>query len=112
MKKIVRALFWGLIFVLILGGIDQLMVQTPFKGPLIGSVRTFYLDFRTRLLGLTGPPEPVTVEQSIEQATTPAATKQSAQRYVYADKDGVLQFADSLDDVPEAYRKEAEPLEE
>lgn len=112
MKKMIRALFWGLIFVLILGGIDQLLVQTPFKGPLIGSVRTFYLDFRTRLLGLAGQPEPETVEQSIEQATVPAATQPAAQRYVYADDSGNLQFADSLEDVPKAYRSEAEPLEE
>ncbi len=110
MKKILRALFWGMIFILLLGGIDQLLVQTPFKGPLIGSVRTFYLDFRTRLLGLAGQDEPHSVEQSIEQASTPTSTVQ--QRYVYADADGVLQFADSLDEVPEAYRNEAEPLEE
>ena len=113
MKKMIRALFWGLIFVLLLGGIDQLLVQTPFKGPLVGSVRTFYLDFRSRLLGLAGPPEPQTVEQSIEQEiASPPVAAQPAQRYVYADDSGTLQFADSLDEVPATYRAEAEPLEE
>mgnify|MGYP001292083884 CR=1 FL=1 len=112
MKKILRALFWGLVFVFLLGGIDQLLVQTPFKGPLIGSVRTFYLDFRTRLLGLAGPPEPESVEQSIEQATAAEVTAPQAQRYVYADASGTLQFADSLDEVPEKFRSEAQPLEE
>jgi len=111
MKKLIRALFWGLVFVLLLGGIDQLLVQTPFKGPLIGSVRTFYLDFRQRLLGLAGPATaPPSVETTIERATAPPATP--SQRYVYADKDGVLQFADSLDEVPAPFRKDAQPLEE
>jgi len=111
MKKMVRALFWGLVFILLLGGIDQLLVQTPFKGPLIGTVRSFYLDFRGRLLGLAGPVEPQTVEQSIEQATAVDAAP-STQRYVYADASGTLQFADSLDEVPKAFRNEAQPLEE
>lgn len=112
MKKIIRALFWGLVFVVILGGIDQLLVQTPFEGPVIGSVRTFYLDFRSRLIGLTGSSAPQSVEQSIEQAATQPATQPAHQRYVYADADGNLQFADSLAEVPETYRREAQPLEE
>ncbi|PLY02666.1 MAG: hypothetical protein C0624_07970 [Desulfuromonas sp.] len=112
MKKMIRALFWGLVFILILGGIDQLLVQTPFEGPLIGSVRTFYLDFRSRLLGLAPPAEPQSVEQSIEQAVTAPATVQPPQRYVYADASGTLQFADSLDEVPKEFRSDAQPLEE
>ena len=110
MKKMVRALFWGVVFVLILGGIDQLLVQTPFEGPLLGNVRSFYLDFRQRLIGLTGEDAPASVEQSIEQATTPSPTAPAAQRYVYADENGNLQFADTLEDVPKPYRSEAEPL--
>jgi len=111
MKKLLRALFWGLVFVLLLGGIDQLLVQTPFEGPLLGSVRTFYLDFRQRLLGLTDSEDaPQSVEATIQQATSPPP--QSSQRYVYADADGVLQFADSLDEVPAPFRKDAQPLEE
>jgi len=112
MKKIIRALFWGLVFVVILGGIDQLLVQTPFEGPLLGSVRTFYLDFRKRLIDLTGPSDPRSVEQSIEESVSEPAKPAAAQRYVYADSEGNLQFADSLNEVPEAFRAEAQPLEE
>lgn len=111
MKKLLRALFWGLVFVLLLGGIDQLLVQTPFEGPLLGSVRTFYLDFRQRLLGLAGPADaPPSVEATIEQASTSPAVP--PQRYVYADAEGALQFADSLAEVPEPFRKDAQPLSE
>ena len=111
MKKMIRALFWGLVFVLLLGGIDQFFCRTSFEAPLLGNVRTFYLDFRQRLLGLVGSPEPKTVEQSIEQSATPAAATASP-RYVYADASGNLQFADSLEEVPQQYRSEAEALEE
>ena len=42
----------------------------------------------------------------------PVAAPAPARRYVYADDQGQLQFADRLSDVPAKYRDQAQPMGE
>ncbi|MBW2688408.1 MAG: hypothetical protein JRC99_00575, partial [Deltaproteobacteria bacterium] len=49
-------------------------------------------------------------QKQIKPADKPQTKK--LQRYIYSDSKGELQFADSLDEVPEEYRKLAQPMGE
>jgi hypothetical protein len=132
MRRLIKPLFWGLVFTVLLIIVDQILIQVPPVHPAHASVVRFYSDFRTRLLGLplkptsakpakpSGPATP-TAAQSIEaiigqqqiKATAPAPTAaQQAQRYIYANEKGELQFADTLKEIPLEYRGTAEPLGE
>jgi hypothetical protein len=42
----------------------------------------------------------------------PPAAPPTADRYIYVDADGELQFADSLEDIPPALRKDAQPMKD
>ncbi len=127
MRRLVKPLFWILIFVLLLVGLDQFLVRTPPVHPAHAALSEFYRDFRSRLFSVIVIQEsnaPQTVEAVIEKkrqpagaaAPAPAPAKtpapQSSGRFVYADAQGVLQFADSLEEVPKEYRGSAEPLGE
>lgn len=127
MRRLVKLLFWILVFALLLTGMDQLLTRVPPVHPVHAAFSDFYRDFRARLSAVIVIPEkgaPQTVEAVIDKeqrgdrgASAPAAAtrppvRQGIGRYVYADAQGVLQFADSLQDVPAEYRAGAEPLEE
>ena len=133
MRRLFKPLFWCLVFLVMLAVIDQVLVRLPPIHPAHASVITFYRDFRDRLFSvieIVPPDAPQTIEAVIDSglkakaktpaapqastksATAPATTTAKPTRYVYADQDGVLQFADSLGDVPAAYRAGAQPLEE
>ncbi len=90
---------------------DQFMLKRNFTTPGLTQVQVFYRDFRARLLTL-GRTDAYHdhIGQTIEAELTPPAD-QSA-RYLYVDRDGVLHFADRLDEVPAAYRQEAQRLAE
>jgi len=123
MKRIARSLLWTILFLLILAAVDQFFVRVPIQQPAIKAVRHFYLDFRTRLGHLWPGTQPTSVEAVIERAeqapvkpqpvTTkakPAVNKEPS--YFYADEKGELRFADSLSEIPERFRKDAQRLEE
>ena len=125
MGRLVKFLLWLIFFVLLLVGMDQFLMRVPPVHPAHAAFSRFYRDFRTRLFSVIMIPDkdaPRTVEAVIEkerQAETspaPATPKspgpQSGKRFVYADGQGVLQFADSLEEVPKQYRGSAEPLGE
>lgn len=125
MGRLVKFLLWLLIFVLLLVGMDQLLLRVPPVHPAHAAFSKFYRDFRTRLFSIIVIPDketPRTVEAVIEKerqaeasalpATPKASASQSGKRFVYADGQGVLQFADSLEAVPKQYRDSAEPLGE
>lgn len=118
MLKMTRWFLWGLFTLILLTAIDQLLLRVDLSLPVYREVRTFYVDFRGRLVGLTSAD---LVAQTIKtnrqpespanQITSPTDTG-SQPRYLYVDGDGALQFADSLDDVPLQYRRDAQPLSE
>lgn len=138
MLRIIKPLFWTLLFLVMLLAVDQLLVQVPPIHPAHAAVSQFYQDFRGRLIDLTfGDKDAAkpSIEAVIEKqqakkpaakaAPEPAAEKpaavdaplaadkpvvQKAQRYLYADGKGELHFADSLDDIPDEYRGQAQPM--
>ena len=118
MVKLLKLFVWILLAVALLVGFDQLLVRVPLDLPGVVQAQTFYVDFRGRLLGLFGVDKVASVpKKSIEQVieTTrdvSAKQNQTPQRYLYVDDAGALQFADSLESVPQKYRSSAQPLAE
>jgi len=50
------------------------------------------------------------IETVIEGESPPSSSSSQSARYIYSDSDGVLQFADSLDEVPPQFRDQAQKL--
>jgi hypothetical protein len=114
MLRIVRWLVWLLISLVVVAGLDQTLLRVPLQVPVLAQFQDFYVDFRGRLFGLGGRHErKPSIEQVIETTRTQEAAPSEAAgpRYLYVDDAGALQFADSLEAVPPAYRREARPLE-
>jgi hypothetical protein len=117
MFKLLKLLFWIGVFAVLLGGLDRLLLQRSMTTPGVMQFQTFYVDFRSRLLGLIsrqGGNSGASIEGVIEQSAARQAPVKgrAGQRYVYADKQGVLHFVESLTEVPPAYRQDAQLLEE
>lgn len=118
MLKLLKLFAWSLLVLVLLIGFDQFMIRVPLQVPGVTQAQTFYVDFRGRLLGLIGVDSFTgrsgqSIEQVIEANSQPPAVKvKPAQRYLYVDDSGILQFADSLDQVPARYRDAAQPLAE
>lgn len=134
MHRLIKPIFWTLLFLAMLLAIDQFLTLVPPVHPAHEAVSRFYTDFRGRLLDLTfgekqsGPESVEAVietKQSAEGKNTSkdpgAADKKparssngplpgQAQRYIYSDGKGELNFADSLEEVPEEYREQAQPM--
>ncbi|OHB27789.1 MAG: hypothetical protein A2X84_10505 [Desulfuromonadaceae bacterium GWC2_58_13] len=126
MKRLTRSLLWTILFLLILVAIDQFFMRVPAHQPALNAVRHFYLDFRTRLPHLVPGQKTTSVEAVIERAERAPARRQPQPEskkpapatavkdpsYFYADDQGELRFADSLDEIPKRFRKEAQRLEQ
>jgi hypothetical protein len=119
MNRTTKAIIWTFVFLLLLLAVDQFLLRVDFAQPQMRIVRSFYLDFRQRLLTLGGSSAPDSVDEIIEserRGVTPAQTPQrktaASPRYLYVDQDGTLQFADSLEEIPPALRKGAQRLED
>lgn len=119
MKRIVRFLIRGVFFIALLLVIDQAILHVSPDIPGIREVQNFYVDFRGRLLQLGKENTETSIETAIETADPPtekspkaAASPAKAPRYIFADENGQLQFADSLDQIPPAYRQSAELLDD
>ena len=133
MHRMIKPIFWTFLFLLMMIVIDQFLVQVPPVHPAHAAVSNFYQDFRSRLIDLTFGEKkatPKSVEAVIEKQqkdkkaspkkidkpsqkkTKPANKPQlkKSQRYLYSDGKGELHFADSLGDVPDKYREQAQPM--
>jgi len=133
MHRLIKPIFWTFLFLLMMIVIDQFLVQVPPVHPAHAAVSNFYQDFRSRLIDLTFGEKkatPKTIEAVIEkqrkdQKTSPQKVKKpdqkqtkpanntqpkKSQRYLYSDGKGELHFADSLEDVPDKYRGQAQPM--
>ena len=133
MHRLIKPIFWTFLFLLMMIVIDQFLVQVPPVHPAHAAVSNFYQDFRSRLIDLTlgeKKATPKSVEAVIEKQqkskktspqkinkpdqkqTDPANKPQlkKSQRYLYSDGKGELHFADSLEDVPDKYRGQAQPM--
>ncbi len=110
--KFIRFVFWILaVLILVLVG-DQVLMRYTFEAPGVVPAQRFYRDFRQRLLTLQQPgDEADDIGRTIEEQAAPPQKKQHG-RYVYADDTGTLHFADSLAEVPAAYRSSAQPMDD
>jgi hypothetical protein len=121
MKGTARFIFWTLVFMVLLLGLDQFFHRIPASTPIHVEIRTFYLDLRGRLLRLADadkapttkpvlpPKSPLQAPPPKGQATNPGAAD-AAPRYLYVDAAGQLHFADRLEDIPPAFRRDAQTL--
>ena len=135
MHRLIKPIFWTVLFLVMMLIIDQFLVQVPPMHPAHAAVSNFYRDFRNRMIDLAfgeHKAEPKSIEAVIEtkQKPQPAKTQKDLkavqektgkalppevkppQRYIYSDSKGELQFADSLEDVPKEYRGQAQPMAE
>ncbi len=104
-------LLWAAVFLALLLAADQALVRLSFGPSLLREFQLCYRDFRCRLPGGFCPPVPQGPE-TIEAAIAGGSqrTQGAVRSYLYVDGQGTLQFADRLEDVPPAYRIEAQPL--
>jgi hypothetical protein len=138
MRRLIKPIFWTFLFLVMMLIIDQFLVQVPPVHPAHAAVSDFYQDFRGRLIDLTfgekkaptktieavienqksqekGPQQSKKAEQKQEvvqkptEPTTQPLTEKSP-RYLYSDGKGELHFVDSLDEVPDEYRGQAQPM--
>ena len=123
MHRLIKPIFWTFLFLIMMLVIDQFLVQVPPVHPAQAAVSTFYRDFRNRLTDLafgekkTAPKsiEAVIAKQQKGQKKAKAAIPpqaQKPQRYLYSDGKGELHFTDSLDEIPDEYRGQAQPMGE
>jgi len=133
MHRLIKPIFWTFLFLIMMLVIDQFLVQVPPVHPAHAAVSNFYRDFRGRLIDLAFNAQkaaPKSIEAVIEkqqkqpkpapqkttntgQAQIKPASKAQAEksgRYLYSDSQGELHFADSLDEVPNEYRDQAQPM--
>jgi hypothetical protein len=114
MFKMFKYIFMLIIILLLAISFDQIMMRSSITLPGARAGQQFYVDFRTRLVHLLSPATDSAKDSigKVIETTTRQALQPSTptQRYIYVDRHGVLQFADSLQDVPAEFRKEAQPL--
>jgi len=106
MLKLLKYFLWLAVLLALSVGFDQLMVKVPLHSPGLKQTQQFYVDFRTRLVGLFGGKTAAPTD--VIEAVTASVEKTG--RYLYVDSDGNLQFADSLQQVPSQYRQAAQPM--
>ena len=134
MTRLIKPLVWTFLFLIMMLTIDQFLVQVPPVNPAHAAISNFYRDFRSRMIDIVfgeKKTSPVSIEAVINEqgkrhkATSPgnAAGKgqgkpaaktqpKDSRRYIYSDAHGELQFADSLEEVPKAFRGQAQPMGE
>lgn len=133
MHRLIKPIFWSFLFLVMFLIIDQFLVQVPPVHPAHAATSNFYRDFRSRLINLLSDEkqaEPKSIEDVIEKQqgtreTMPQKIKKPGQeqtrsasnlqegkshRYLYSDSKGELHFTDSLDEVPDKYRGQAQPM--
>ncbi len=127
MKRLFTASFWGFLFLGLLLATDQLLLRIELPSSSYTALRTFYVDFRQRLIDGPGDekttinspvvtkkpqsPPPVSVRESLPTTFPEPTSSKASGGYFYADEHGELLFVDRLDDVPEEYRDQAQPLQ-
>jgi len=110
-RPVLRFVLWTGVFLLLVAAADHLLLRFSAKQPLFRDFQACYRDFRCRLVGGACRLPPRTVEAAIEQEAG-QVVRAAVHTYLYVDGEGTLQFADSLEEVPPAYRAKAQPLTE
>jgi hypothetical protein len=133
MHRLIKPIFWTFLFLVMMLVIDQFLVRVPPVHPVHAAVCNFYNDFRSRLIDLSFGEKktaPESIEAVIEKeqahqkdssqkvekpnpeqaAPTGKPQSQKTSRYLYSDGRGELHFVDSLEEVPDEYRGQAQPM--
>jgi hypothetical protein len=133
MHRLIKPIFWTFLFLIMMLVIDQFLVQVPPVHPAHAAVSNFYRDFRSRVIDLAfseqkAAPKSIEaviekqqknqktiarkVNKSVQKPTQPNSKSQTQkpQRYLYSDGKGELHFTDSLDEVPDEFRGQAQPM--
>ncbi len=133
MHRLIKPIFWTFLFLIMMLAIDQFLVQVPPVHPAHAAVSNFYRDFRNRAIDLAFSEQKATpksieaviekqqknqktiakkVKKSDQKRPLPASKSQEKkpQRYLYSDSKGELHFTDSLDEVPDEFRGQAQPM--
>ncbi len=131
MFKIFRYVLWLVVVLALMLSFDQLMISFPLTTPGLAHTQKFYVSFRQRLGNLVNgvAEQPLSALKKADKVSAPtkknsspdtiakvisksAATKvkQEAQRFLYVDAQGDLQFADSIEQIPKRFRESAQPL--
>ena len=116
MLKLIKFILWVVVILALTIGFDRLMFSVTFTSPGLEQTQKFYVDFRTRLFALMQD-NAIKTDSPIESLITDkreknGSRKTKATRYLYVDGHGELQFADSLEEVPQRFRDKAQPLAE
>ncbi len=128
MFRMFRYFLWVVVVLAMILSFDQLMLSWPMTISGLRETQQFYIDFRQRLGNLAeggaskspgkpaaSPAKPRTAGDSIASVITREASPEKVEknsRYLYVDRNGTLQFADSLKQVPARYRDSAQRLAE
>lgn len=117
MNRTSKAIVWSIVFVALLLATDQFMLRVEFSQSQMQVARSFYLDFRQRLIALGGSSDHDSVGAVIELTqpdTMPDVVRRrnegDSPRYLYLDAEGTIQFADSIEEIPTALRDGVERL--
>jgi hypothetical protein len=92
------------------------MVYFPSQAQGFNRIRSIYLDFRSRLVGLViGSPEQnldnFLQSQISANSSGRVSVPDDEPRFFYVDGHGEIRFVKKLDEVPPAYRARAQKLE-
>ncbi len=108
--KFIRFIVWVILTLILVVVVDQLMIKRQVTTPVLKQTQAFYRDFRLRLLTLVRSDDlDDRIGQTIETQKN-SSDEGTPVRYLYVDAAGVLHFADSLNEVPPAYRQSAQQL--
>jgi len=95
------------------GPVLELLDDRAGQAPGTFSLQEFYQDFRNRLLGHA----PAKATKPVPPAPGPAKTlppppvvSTDHPQFIYVDREGQLQFADSLEEIPTEFRGQAQKL--
>lgn len=107
-RPIGRFLLWTAVFLLLVAAADQMLTRLQVSPPLLSDLQSCYREFRCRLFEPSCREKFKTIEAVIQTGAAPVV--EPTRSYFYVDSQGALQFVDRLQDVPSAYRREAQPL--
>ena len=133
MLRLIKPIIWAFLFLITLLLIDQFFLHVSALHPSHAAARKFYMDFRHRLSALVGLEEssPLkSIEALIEKQHAPKGSREqkpgtlplrqnkssgtppapASPQYIYSDDQGDLHFVDSLEEVPEKFRAQAQAI--
>ena len=116
LKRFGHFLIWTFLFILILLAVDLSMIYIPSRSDGFNQIRSIYLDLRFRMLGFVTDRPAIDLEKFFQKKLSEKDASQnsgneSGPRFFYVDKRGDIHFVATLDEIPHAYRSQAQKLD-